>query len=411
MKDFKTQILPLLRTEKFVKEIENIYGAKIYVVGGAVRDYILRKEIKDIDLIVTGVPLDTLHNILSKYGKINLVGESFAITKLKLSNWDEDFDISIPRTERKIKEGHTGFEIEFSHELPLKEDLVRRDFTCNALAMEVSSGVIIDYFSGLKHIQDNVLEMVSPSAFKDDALRMLRAIQFAARFNFTLSDNLFKSIFTSRKTIKEITGERILEEFEKIINKNGNMPLAFKLLESTGLMKEITGNYFRKEVLPLETRLDFYFNLLNHKGKLIGSFFKNTLKGDAKTAYDLEVMMDIFEDFDKINKTDNINPIFVLRRMIFEYARISERIFETTVLPVHVLHEMDEFKKGFLPKNMNEVNFNGKDVMEILDIEEGPRVGLIMKDIVKEILETRLSNNFNEIKKFVEDLKQPKGGI
>lgn len=207
-----------MNTLPFKAEIEQA-GGKIYSVGGAVRDGILNKPSKDLDLLITGLPLDKIEQILTKYGRTDNVGKSFGIIKFNHPKLGE-LDIAIPRTERANGQGgYQGFDVVADHELPIEKDLERRDFTINAMAKD-SDGNMIDPYNGQQDLKDKMIRMVNPQAFKDDPLRMIRAVQFAARFGFGIEPQTMEAIKENAARIKEISPERILIEFDKIIKAN-----------------------------------------------------------------------------------------------------------------------------------------------------------------------------------------------
>src|SRR5690606_8675300 len=131
----------------------------------------------------------------------------------------EDIDIAIPRTERATGEGgHKGFEVSSDHNLPIEKDLERRDFTINAIAKDIN-GNVIDPFGGQRDLKEKIIRVVNPQAFSDDPLRMLRAVQFAARFGFPIEPKTEQLIKANAHRIREIAAERILIELEKIVKK------------------------------------------------------------------------------------------------------------------------------------------------------------------------------------------------
>ena len=203
----------------FKQEVEQL-GGKIYSVGGAVRDEFLGKESKDLDLLITGIPMEELEQILSKYGRVDAVGKSFGILKFKPEGATEQIDIAIPRTEKPSGEGgHKGFEVTSDHTLPIEKELKRRDFTINAIAKD-TEGNIVDPYGGQEDLKNKIIRVVNPEAFSDDPLRMLRAVQFASRFGFTIEPETMKLIQDNASRIKEIPPERILTEFDKIVKNN-----------------------------------------------------------------------------------------------------------------------------------------------------------------------------------------------
>jgi len=178
----------------FLPAIEKA-GGKVYQVGGAVRDTYLNRQSKDLDIMVSGLSPDKLMAILKPFGVPNMVGESFAVIKFKPHGAKEDIDIALARTDKQIGDGHKGVEVSTDPSLTVDDDLIRRDFTINAIAKDVR-GNIIDPYGGVQDLKDKVIRMVSPQAFADDPLRMMRAVQFAARFGFTIEPktlNLYRN--------------------------------------------------------------------------------------------------------------------------------------------------------------------------------------------------------------------------
>ena len=138
------KILDFLNSQKFIKHLKN-KGAEIYLVGGIVRDHFLNKASKDIDLLVLNMSLEKIQKELKNFGIVDILGESFAVIKFKPTGYKgEPIDIAIPRIDVKKEKGHKGFDV-ITEGVSLKDDLYRRDFTINSMAMELN-GVLIDPF-------------------------------------------------------------------------------------------------------------------------------------------------------------------------------------------------------------------------------------------------------------------------
>ena len=155
-------------------------GGRALIVGGWVRDRLMGHPSKDLDLEVFGVDADPLKAILSAFGSVNTVGESFTVYKVA------GLDVSLPRRESKTGRGHRGFTVSGDPALPLREAARRRDFTINAIAWDPLTGGYEDPFDGRGDLDRRLLRAVDPSTFGDDSLRVLRALQFAARFEFAV---------------------------------------------------------------------------------------------------------------------------------------------------------------------------------------------------------------------------------
>jgi tRNA nucleotidyltransferase (CCA-adding enzyme) len=150
------KILNDLNKQSWVKILLKL--SDVYIVGGCVRDAYLNKPIKDIDLVVDGLTTKQIQDLLVDYGKINIVGESFVVIKFKpFGHTGEDYDIAVPRKDRKTGTGHKGFDIETG--VGIKNDLERRDFTINSIAIDIKTGETLDLHNGLEDLKNNILRL------------------------------------------------------------------------------------------------------------------------------------------------------------------------------------------------------------------------------------------------------------
>ena len=208
------------------------------IIGGFVRDFFLKINSKDIDIELYGVTsLHTLETILSQFGSLNCVGKSFGIYKLATAALDLDF--SLPRLDSKVAIGHKGFEVTIKENLDFKTATSRRDFTVNAIGYDVASKQILDPFSGLEDIKKKKLRAVDLEKFAEDPLRVLRAVQFSARFNFTLEGTLVELCKTmiQNALLKELPRERLFEELKKVMTKAQKPSDALLLLQNLGAIQ------------------------------------------------------------------------------------------------------------------------------------------------------------------------------
>jgi tRNA nucleotidyltransferase (CCA-adding enzyme) len=173
----------LTMAQKIAKAVDE-EGGKTFFVGGFVRDSLLGKENKDIDIEVHGVTPEQLRSILETLGEVTTMGASFGILGLK----GYDLDIAQPRKESANgKGGHKDFEVLVDPFIGTLEAARRRDFTINALMQDVLTGEIVDHFGGLDDLEKGIIRHVDASTFVEDPLRVLRAAQFAARFGFQVA--------------------------------------------------------------------------------------------------------------------------------------------------------------------------------------------------------------------------------
>lgn len=191
---------------------------KIYLVGGAVRDELLSRRVTDRDYVVVGAT----HEQMIAQG-FTQVGAAFPVY-LHPATGEE---YALARTERKVGDGHKGFETFFSPDVTLEEDLSRRDLTINAMAKDLDTGEIIDPFNGQTDLRRKILRHTT-EAFMDDPLRILRMFRFASQLGETwrIAGVTWHLAFTNRHRLVEISPERKWKEMEKALNSRNFMQYA-----------------------------------------------------------------------------------------------------------------------------------------------------------------------------------------
>ena len=218
----------------------NSVGAKAILVGGAVRDFILHNSVKDFDIEVYNInSYDELATVLNEFGAVNLVGKSFGVVKLRVDSMEYDF--SMPRLESKIAKGHRGFDVKVDSTLDFSTATKRRDFTVNAMGWDILEKKLLDPYGGVKDIKSKTLQIVDKASFIEDPLRVYRAVQFGARFEFTLSKDTFTLCkqLTNNGSLEELAKERIWEEFKKFLLKANRPSIALELMRELEIL-----NYF-----------------------------------------------------------------------------------------------------------------------------------------------------------------------
>lgn len=368
-------------TEKILSKIKE-NGGKLYTVGGAIRDEIMGIKPKDIDFLVTGIPLSDLSDILSDLGKVNEVGKSFGIVKAVIDG--EEYDFAIPRTEKSTGPGHKDQVTKSDHTLSVEVDQSRRDYTINAIAKDVETGKYIDPYHGISDIKKKIIRAVGDpdKRFEEDPLRILRAIQFAVRFNFDIEEKTKKSIFKNIDSLEHLPAERFLEEFKKAIEKakdSNNMKFLNLLLE-TGI-----GNLlFGEEFDPIEIHSkNFIVNMIamfinggnykklklpNEEAAIVE--LSKKLNSDVKDPWnvvkDKKEYVKVIQEFMKLAKNKNLKMV--------------EKIIEK-------------------PMTLKELEVTGEDLIEagVKNIE----IGKVVKNILEQIWNDKLKNKKDDILKFV----------
>jgi tRNA nucleotidyltransferase (CCA-adding enzyme) len=224
-----------------------IFEDKVYLVGGTIRDYLLYKEInlnQDIDLVVIDHGYDEIEKKLSGCGKTNTVGKSFAV--VKFTREGHSFDISIPRRDvKKEKESHShkNFIIEYGPHIKLEEDLKRRDFTCNSLALRLIDHKLVDPFNGARSIREKKITMTGPDTFFDDPLRILRCARFSSVHHFSVDLDIYSN--AKNVNLNELSKERIQEELYRLLLESDQPSLGLNEYFKLSVLEKIFPALFK----------------------------------------------------------------------------------------------------------------------------------------------------------------------
>ncbi len=228
----------LPQTVRTITEVLHRKGARAMLVGGAVRDMLMEKAVKDYDIEVYGLKtLEALEAVLSSFGSVNQVGKSFGIVKLRVG--EEEYDFSFPRTEQKTGKGHRGFDVTVDGTLSFKAAAKRRDFTINAMGYDIISGEVLDPYGGFDDLKRGVLRHIDDATFVEDPLRVYRAVQFAARFGFNVAQETARLCqkMVDEGMLEELPKERIFEEWRKLLLKAPKPSVGFELMREWGITK------------------------------------------------------------------------------------------------------------------------------------------------------------------------------
>jgi len=221
---------------------EALPAGSLYAVGGRVRDDLRQAAGEiiethlDLDYLVTNLTAERLLERLQSLGRIDIVGAAFAVLKLTLAG--RTVDIALPRREQSTGSGHREFAVQSGPDVSLEDDLGRRDFRMNMLARALPSGVLVDPYGGADDIAHRRIDVLSPKAFEEDPLRMLRAAQFAARFGYAPTGQTLEAMTRSAHLTPTISPERIADELGKLLVKAPRPSTGLELLRKTGVLRE-----------------------------------------------------------------------------------------------------------------------------------------------------------------------------
>ncbi len=211
---------------RIAREVRRL-GGTAYFVGGYVRDRIRKTENKDIDIEVHGLTPEQLESLLDTLGERMSFGESFGVYSLR----GFDIDIAMPRKEEYRGGGHRDFDIIVDPFIGTYKAALRRDFTMNAIMEDILTGELVDHFGGINDIEHGIIRHINDTSFAEDSLRVLRAAQFAARFNYKIAPETVD--ICKKMQLSYLPKERILEELKKAMLKSARPSVFFERLRES----------------------------------------------------------------------------------------------------------------------------------------------------------------------------------
>ncbi|CAJ1189270.1 CCA-adding enzyme [Companilactobacillus crustorum] len=373
-------------------------GFEAYFVGGSVRDHILGLPIHDVDIATSAYP----EEIKKIFRRTVDTGIQHGTVTVLID--DDSYEITTFRTESGYQDYRRPDKVTFVRSL--EDDLKRRDFTINALAVD-KNGNVIDKFDGLKDLDNKIIRAVGKAEerFHEDALRMMRAVRFQAQLNFKVEAKTAKAIADNAPLLSKIAIERIREEFVKLLlSRSWKTGLADFL--KLGLSEYCPG--FKDQAIELGELLiskDLTFidedetwaaigYVLNLNHSEFNKFLRDWKVSNKVREASLNTLtlVHLFENrnFDLWNiyklGTDNLTRTIHLCQMQnieFDYTDLQEKVAKISI------------------KNARDLALSGKDISDILGVKPGPIIGKSMSQIERAIVEGNVSNNFDDLRHYL----------
>lgn len=382
---------------------ENNYEA--YIVGGCVRDSLLKLEPNDYDITTNATP-DIILDIFKDFRCIETGIEHGTVSVLI----DGDiYEITTYRIEGEYRDHRRPDNVDFTSDL--REDLKRRDFTINSMAYNEKEG-LVDLFGGQKDLDKKIIKTVGNpyDRFNEDGLRMVRAIRFSSKLDFDMEEETLLAIYDNAKIIENISLERITDEFTKIIlsNKIENLIYLFKtkLLNYLNISEENDEEKINKlyekikiinkmemDITKRLVVLDYFIEKLEIKCKSLCEeliYSKKIIK-DHNTI--LSTLKNIkMEELDKFAVKKILNEIG--RDLFQKYLDISEIIFKNAKNTVDILREIEENNECYTIKNLK---VNGNDIISLG--YENKEIGKVLDEILNEVMKNPSLNDRNYLMK------------
>ena len=383
------------------KNVENIIGSleehgfEGFAVGGCVRDSLLKKTPKDWDITTDALPVD-MKKIFKKTFDTGIAHGTVTVLMDGVG-----YELTTYRIDGNYSDGRHPDSVSFSKNL--SEDLCRRDFTINAMAYSNKKG-IVDLFDGRKDLQNGIIRAVGDAKkrFDEDALRMLRAVRFAAQLGFKIDDDTFEAIKEKAKLLSKVSKERIFVELNKSLN--GDFAQNIKMVYTSGLYR-----YIGKEFAKLDESIyDFYPRKFHNKKHMYWAAFLENIEN-------VEAVKKILFELKSDNATRNNTYLLVkeLKNPLpssdedirWSLHRIGADLFYDYIEILRsdkknkdILDKIDTIEDRYsliMKENhayeISMLDITGKDLMDI-GISKGPKIGEVLEFLLKKVIENPLNN-------------------
>lgn len=257
-------------------------GGKVYVVGGAVRDALLQKEPKDIDLMVSGIPPEDVQMILDHLpGRVDLTGKRFGVYRYHTKG--QEVEIALPRTDAYEEGGTRGQgKITVDHHLPVEQDLQRRDFTANSMAVDLDTGQLLDPYHGAHDIESHTLRTTHPGSFDEDPTRLVRALTASSRHGLVPDEQTRKEMEEYAHRLDQESPDALKQQLDKLL-VSPNPAGAMRLAHETGVLKhlfpELANNFSMDQKNPHHN-----YTLGEHSLNVMDNVVQNSKDPDLRLA-------------------------------------------------------------------------------------------------------------------------------
>lgn len=395
---------PFIEAKPILEKLHKA-GYEAYYVGGAVRDYLLKRKIGDVDIATSAKPYE-VQDLFSKTIDVGAKHGTIIVLHKNIP-----YEVTTYRTESEYEDYRRPKKV--SYITSLKEDLRRRDFTINAMAMGID-GEIQDYFNGKAHIKAKLIQTVgSPSErFTEDALRMLRAVRFISQLDFTLCPRTIEAIKEHIQLLNVISVERKTIEMEKLL-KGMNIKTALHMIVETNLNKYLPGLDMKKQELRLLATYNMQLLETNEElWTLLTFIIKPTRIDHFLREWKLPVKL-----IKSVEKNIHLLTILqqnpwsdlLLYEAGYETALSVERLRTVMTNPDELKANINEIKHSFsqLPlQSRDQIAVKGHEVIQTLNKTPGPWVSKAISEIEKAIVTKKLANNSSAIKEWLMSCKQ-----
>ena len=396
--------IELTKNVKFIINTLEDNGYDAFIVGGSVRDQLMKKKVSDYDITTNARP-----EIVKKLFKKTIdtgIEHGTVTVVINDKNKNQNFEVTTFRIDGEYKDGRHPMSVRFVNELYY--DLSRRDFTINAIAYNERYG-LVDRFGGSKDIKKKIIKAVGNpiDRFNEDALRMIRAIRFAAKFDFTIEEETKNAIIKLSSNIKKVSKERIHIELDKIITSEH--PEFIKCIVEYGLAQFIAKDfeYINLNKIIKTDKLYIAYISLFYNTKIIPKKILKELKYDTELIKHVDIVLSKIDEFKNIvEKQNNDSKLkFLISEIGYDYCYDLIKIvsFKENKNLKHILEKVINYETNKDPIFLKDMKINGYDLMSIGI--KNKNIGLVLNKLLIKIHSDKTINNRDELIKIAKGVK------
>ncbi|CAB4197116.1 PcnB tRNA nucleotidyltransferase/poly(A) polymerase [uncultured Caudovirales phage] len=398
MEHLKNLQLPINKQAIEVCRILQNSGHQSYIVGGCVRDILLKTNPKDWDITTSATP----QQVMALFPKNYPTGLQHGTVTVSMGDGLENqFEVTTFRVEGKYIDGRRPEEVFFVTDI--KEDLARRDLTINAMAYDPINNIMIDPFNGQNDLNNKIIKAVGNAndRFKEDGLRIMRVARFAARFGYSVHEETLNGMKSNLDTLKKVSVERIQDELSKTL-MTSNPKLGLKLLKESGVLEiicpylfSLTEHSYSKYNGELETRISTLYS--SYKDIAEVKYELSELKFSNQEIKKTIFLLDLLLKYVEFSKIDNVlsykefmahiknNSPYNWEAMLEQFIILSSNVSLSSKETLSKYNDVVVFSR-------KEMQINGNDLMDI-GIKPGPEIKRMLDKCYLEILFYPENNN------------------
>ncbi len=382
--------------KEILRKLNNL-GYEAYFVGGFVRDRLLGLSSEDIDITTNALP-DQVEEI---FENTKATGKKYGTVTVFLGK--HSFEVTTYRIDTEYLNHRQPESVVFSSNL--QEDLLRRDFTINAFAMDVNEE-IYDYFSGKEDLSNKIIRAIGEpdKRFKEDALRIMRAVRFVAQLGFDIEEKTLKSAKKNMNLLGKIANERIIQEMRKIFNNKFNKR-AIAYFNKIGL-STVFPEFAKSLKIYTETDVELDFTQFFALSLYL---IEEDIPDNWRFSNKEKALIDKYIELIEVTENDYYNPM-IIYRLGKEIPLKANKISQAINISNNQEDLIERIYQDLPIKKTCDLKFKGQDILELTDIKNAEIIGEIIDELEYQVINKQVKNDYQELKALADRIMENLNG-